>query len=245
MPNERTIIAMILDNGYNWQMSDSIDILLGEIDPFDIEILKVDTDGNPIEGVEISLYEEFSDTYITGMTDEYGTLTFNVSEIATWSRYIIQEISVPSGYLLNIIPFEFDVSIGFEGDWWWIYNTYAGTYSGYEGRFNDSKIIYFGTEEEVHKISITIANEEETPCSLEILKVDTNGNPIPGVVFSVEMYDGYEVSYRTGMTDENGRLVFNILQDYDGDIDCEICELEAPKEYVLNSTPMRNSHRDV
>ena len=225
------------------------------IPTIELELIKVDTEGNPVEGAEFSLYHVDFDEYITGVTDEHGIIVFNLP-FETYEPgspvlaggfglmslgsmgcvdFILQETSVPRGYLLNDLP------IG--GRIRWDCGEIEDVWFDSEACTN---VIDFVIDSSGEKAVLTVENEILYTTELEILKVDTKGNPIEGVEFG--LYEGATDSYMTGITDENGKLIFNVpigrfREEEDGvhsESQIVVQELEVPEGYILNNTPIRN-----
>ena len=94
------------------------------------------------------------------------------------------------------------------------------------GYLLNRQVIYLTMNCEWTNTGIPIATLVDQPKRVYFLKVDTSGNPLPGVAFSLIDTSTGETA-ETAVSDENGRFVFTQF-DYG---DWIIREVEAPEEY--------------
>ena len=144
----------------------------------ELELLKVDTKGNPVEGAEFSLYVEELDEYMTGVTDEHGIIIFDIplyipefdesNGLSRWVNFTLQEISVPEGYLLDASPIEGYI------DWYDGEICYVSAWTG--------NVINFVIDSSKEKAILTVENEIYDPSYTieKTLKAGQRNPVIPG-----------------------------------------------------------------
>ncbi|MBA5851139.1 LPXTG cell wall anchor domain-containing protein [Clostridium sp. cel8] len=200
----------------------------------DIQFKKVDESGNPLKGAVFTLYKINEDGTLTavkdsegndltatsgsddveGATDTTGNVIF---EDVEYGSYEIKETVPPSGYNTSTTPLYANVSVDKTVDSTPVYarpegNTETGLYS-----LSDTKVTGGGGG------SIGIRG------TVSVKKVDENGDPLSGAVFTLYKLNGTEVM--TATTDESGVAKFyKVLPGK-----YSVKETVAPSKYTLST----------
>ena len=178
-----------------------------------LQLLKVDSLDNTIRlpGAAFALYAD------EALTDLIGEATTDAGGVAQWTGiepgdYWVLETAAPEGYVLNDAPIPVSV------------------------RPDANPLVLNG----IWFKSITVLNEANPPEGLEsgdlkIIKTDAlTGKRLPGATFKIFADEARTDLVAEETTDANGEILLEGLDP----ATYWVVETKAPKDYVLNSTPV-------
>ena len=167
--------------------------------PTKLQVQKVDANGDPlkvadavfeVKPVEGSSFVDDSKQSLTMTTDANGVAKLEEAQLILGNSYTLQEITAPEGYKKLPNTIEFTVNTGTE-----------------QGKSAGSITITKGATgfaaDGTNGIQLNVRND---PIELKLVKVDTNGDAVPGVTFELTA-EGYATTEHT--TDTNGNIVIN------------------------------------
>lgn len=152
--------------------------------------LKVDGAVFEVKPVKGSRFVDDGKQSLTMTTDDYGVAKLDEAQLILGNSYTLQEITAPEGYKRLPDTIEFTVNTGTE-----------------QGKPAGSITITKGATgfaaDGTNGIQLNVRND---PIELKLVKVDTNGDAVPGVTFQLTA-EGYVGAART--TNESGSIVIN------------------------------------
>ncbi len=169
-----------------------------------IDLQKVDEDGNPLANAEFTIYDNAANAVQTITTDQNG---YAISDQVLVGDYVVIETKAPDGYVLSDATYKVAVSE-----------------DGQIAHVNDGKAIVNQKEDEPE----VIVPEEKETGQIDLNKTDEDGNALAGAVFEISDSAGNVVD--TVVTDEQGYAISGQLElgKY------TVIETQAPTGYVLN-----------
>ena len=152
--------------------------------------LKVDGAVFEVKPVKGSRFVDDKKQSLTMTTDDNGVAKLDEAQLILGNSYTLQEITAPEGYKRLPDTIEFTVNTGTE-----------------QGKSAGSITITKGATgfaaDGTNGIQLNVRND---PIELKLVKVDTNGDAVPGVTFQLTA-EGYAGAART--TNESGSIVIN------------------------------------
>ncbi|MBR4260349.1 MAG: MucBP domain-containing protein, partial [Clostridia bacterium] len=200
---------------------------------YNININKIDNEGNAIKNVKFEISEENSESKVAAQTSASGECLF--SRLSLNKTYILKEISA-TGYFIDG-----------ENDYITIKVERDGTLQITKFETNGNITVIGNpvlTEDGVNaNLNITLENEKIPTYDLKIIKKNEEGYTLSGARFKLKrVFDGKEVALKV---DENGEGIFEgLFEDIEGKNvtgEYELVETFSPEGYRLNSTPLKFS----
>ncbi len=180
-----------------------------------IELDKVDQDGNALEGVEFTIYDEEGKEVEVLITDSNGNARSGGLPLG---NYTIIETKTLSGYQLDKTEYKASITTDQE----------TVEINGGNPIVNYKVDPITPTRPLVPNIELPIVEPREG--LIDLLKIDEKGNALKGAEFTIYDIEGNEVQVLT--TDEKGYAISDTLPlgDY------VVYETKAPEGYELNRT---------
>lgn len=171
-----------------------------------VEIYKVDQDGNPLEGVEFTIYDSTDNEVDTIITDAEG---HGVSGLLDYGDYYITETKALDGYAMDENQYAFTIDVDQEIE-----------------QVNEGNPIV-NTKYQDPDIELPVFTRTG---QVDLYKVDSSGNPLADAEFTIYNDNG-EVE-EVLLTDGTGYAISSKL----GFGSYSITETKAPNGYLINDS---------
>lgn len=200
---------------------------------YNININKIDNEGNAVKNVKFELNEENSTFKTAAQTSTSGECLFN--RLSLGKTYILKEISANGYYIDGVNDY---ITLKVERD---------GTLQITKFEVNGNITVIGNpvlTEDGINvNLNILLENEKIPTYDLKIVKKNEEGYTLSGARFKLKrVFDGKEVALKV---DENGEGIFEgLFEDIEGKNvtgEYELVETFSPEGYRLNSTPLKFS----